>query len=231
MTTERPRVLIVEDEPALAQGLADALQFQGYVCEIAGDGRKGLDRARRGSYDVMLLDIMLPEMSGFEVMKALREEGSRLPTIMLTAKGAEDDRVRGLELGADDYVTKPFAIRELVARVAAQVRRTRRDRGDGETFDVDGVTFDLGRLEARRGEEEIPLTPREGEILAYLRAHAGNVVTRDEFLIEVWRYPTANVETRTVDNTLAALRKKIERNPAEPLIIKTVRGKGYRWGG
>ncbi|MDF1700134.1 MAG: response regulator transcription factor [Planctomycetota bacterium] len=230
MPIEKPRVLLVEDEPTLAQGLADALRFQGYECDIASDGEQGLAMARRGSYDVMLLDLMLPILSGFEVMEALRGEGSRVPTIMLTAKGAEDDKVRGLELGADDYVTKPFAIRELMARVGAQLRRTRRERGDGETFEIDGVRFDLGRLTGFRGEEEIVLTPREGEILSYLRAHQGNVVTRDEFLLEVWKYPTASVETRTVDNTLAALRKKIETNPADPQIIKTVRGKGYRWG-
>jgi DNA-binding response OmpR family regulator len=172
----------------------------------------------------------MPVMSGLDVMETLRAEGSRLPTIILTAKGSEEDRILGLELGADDYVTKPFAIRELVARVSAQVRRTRRDRGDGDAFEIHGVTFDLGRLSGKRGDEEILLTPREGEILSYLRSHKGNIVTRDEFLLEVWKYPTANVETRTVDNTLAALRKKIEANPAEPQIIKTVRGKGYRWG-
>jgi DNA-binding response OmpR family regulator len=231
MAVERPRVLLVEDEPTLAEGLAEALRFQGYECDVAGDGPTGLAMARRGPYDVMLLDIMLPELSGFEVMEALRAEGSKIPTIMLTAKGAEDDKVRGLKLGADDYVTKPFAIRELVARVGAQVRRTRMDRGDGDTFEIDGMRFDLGRLHAHRGDTEVPLTPREGEILSHLRAREGNVVTRDEFLLEVWKYPTANVETRTVDNTLAALRKKIERNPADPAIIKTVRGKGYRWGG
>ena len=229
--TDRPHVLIVEDEPVLAEGLADALRFQGYDCDIATDGAAGLKAARRGGYDVLLLDVMMPEMSGFEVIETLRKEGSTLPTIMLTAKGAEEDRVRGLELGADDYVTKPFSIREVVARVGAQVRRVSLDRGDGDTFEIDGVHFDLGRLEARRGEEEISLTPREGEIISYLRGHQGNVVTRDDFLLKVWRYPTANVETRTVDNTLAALRKKIERNPSDPQIIRTVRGKGYRWGG
>jgi DNA-binding response OmpR family regulator len=232
MAVKEPRVLIVEDEPSLAEGLAEALRFQGYACDVATDGPGGLAAARRGGYDVLLLDVMLPDLSGFEVMRTLRAEGHKVPTIMLTAKGAEEDKVRGLELGADDYVTKPFALRELMARVEAQVRRARMDRGDGETFDIDGLRFDLGRLVAQRdGEEAIPLTPREGEILSYLRARRGNVVTRDEFLLEVWRYPTANVETRTVDNTLAALRKKIERDPADPRIIVTVRGKGYRWGG
>ncbi len=139
--------------------------------------------------------------------------------------------MRGLELGADDYVTKPFAIAELVARVGAQVRRARMDRGDGETFASDGMTFDIGRLMAERGETVVHLTPREGEILTHLRSKRGNVVTRDEFLLEVWKYPTAKVQTRTVDNTLAALRRKIERDPAEPRIVETVRGKGYRWGG
>ena len=231
MGLEKPRILIVEDEPTLAEGLKEALVFQGYECDIAEDGAAGLEAARKGPYDVMLLDVMLPELSGFEVMQQLRAEGSKLPTIMLTAKGAEDDRVQGLDLGADDYVTKPFAIRELVARVGAQVRRARMDRGDGDAFEVDGMAFDLGRLEAVRDGEPVLLTPREGEILNHLRTRAGNVVTRDEFLLEVWQYPTANVETRTVDNTLAALRKKIELNPADPQIIKTVRGKGYRWGG
>lgn len=231
MPESSPRVLIVEDEPMLAAGLAEALGFQGYACDIAPDGRDGLHKARRGHYDVMLLDIMLPYVSGFEVIETLRAEGDKTPTIILTAKGAEEDRVRGLELGADDYVTKPFAISELVARVAAQVRRARMDRGDGETFEAHGVHFDLGRLIATRGEEVLPLTPREGDILAHLRSKEGNVVTRDEFLLEVWKYSTANVQTRTVDNTLAALRRKIEQDPAAPRIVQTVRGKGYRWGG
>jgi DNA-binding response OmpR family regulator len=224
------RVLIVEDEKTLAEGLSEALAYQGYTCEVAPDGRQALERARRRRYDVMLLDIMLPHMSGFEVIETLRREGNKVPTIMLTAKGKEEDRVRGLELGADDYVTKPFAIAELVARVGAQVRRARLDRGDGESFEADGQRFDLGRLVVERDGEEIPLTPREGEILAYLRARGGNVVTRDEFLLEVWRYPTANVQTRTVDNTLAALRRKVERDPSAPCLVQTVRGKGYRWG-
>ncbi len=226
-----PRGLIVEDEAPLAQGLADALRFQGYDCATAGDGRAGLDAARRGGFDVLLLDVMLPEISGFDVIRRLREEGSRLPTILVTAKGAEADRVKGLNLGADDYVTKPFALAEVIARVGAQVRRARMDRGDGESFEAHGVSFDLGRLLARRGEEEIPLTPREGEIVRHLRSKNGNVVTRDQFLLDVWGYRSAAVETRTVDNTLAALRRKIEADPAEPRLILTVRGKGYRWGG
>ncbi len=228
--TDPPRVLIVEDEKTLAAGLSEALAFQGYVCDVAPDGRDALQRARRRHYDVMLLDIMLPHVSGFDVIATLRSEGNKVPTIILTARGKEEDRIRGLELGADDYVAKPFAVAELVARVGAQVRRARLDRGDGETFDVDGMRFDLGKLVVQREDATIQLTPREGDILAYLRARGGNVVTRDEFLLEVWRYPTANVQTRTVDNTLAALRRKIERDPTDPRIVQTVRGKGYRWG-
>src|SRR5205085_908402 len=136
--------------------------------------------ARKGHYDVMLLDVMLPEVSGFDVIRSLRAEGNRTPTIILTAKGSEADRVKGLELGADDYVGKPFAISEVVARVGAQLRRARMDRGDGEAFEAHGVVFDLGRLLARRGAEEIPLTPREGEIVRHLRAKKGNIVTRDD---------------------------------------------------
>ncbi len=231
MAADAPKILIVEDEPVLADGLAEALKFQGYECRIAGDGPTALEAARSGPVDLMILDVMLPELSGFEVIQALRKEGWKVPTIMLTAKGSDEDKVRGLKLGADDYVTKPFGLAELVARVGAQIRRARMDRGDGETFDIDGVTFDLGRLRAVRDGEDIDLTPREGEILRHLRSREGNVVTRDEFLLDVWGYPTANVETRTVDNTLAALRKKIERDPARPAIVITVRGKGYRWGG
>jgi DNA-binding response OmpR family regulator len=226
-----PRVLIVEDEAPLARGLADALGFQGYLCDVEGDGRRGYEAAKKGRYDLLLLDVMLPEASGFEVLQRLRAEGVKTPVIVLTAKGAEADRVKGLDLGADDYVAKPFALAELVARVAAQVRRARMDRGDGDVFEADGVTFDLGRMLAVRGQDEIALTPREGDILRHLRSRRGNVVTRDEFLLQVWGYKSAAVETRTVDNTLAALRKKIERDPAEPAIVLTVRGKGYRWGG
>jgi two-component system alkaline phosphatase synthesis response regulator PhoP len=226
-----PRVLVVEDETPLALGLAEALRYQGYECDTADDGAKGYAAAKAGGYDVLLLDVMLPVSSGFDVIRRLRADGNRVPTIMLTAKGAEEDRVRGLNLGADDYVTKPFSVAEVVARVGAQVRRARMDRGDGERFEADGVQFDLGRMIARRGDAEIPLTPREGEILRHLRSRAGNVVTRDEFLLKVWLYKSCAVETRTVDNTLAALRKKIERDAAEPAIVLTVRGAGYRWGG
>ncbi|MCB9826141.1 MAG: response regulator transcription factor [Planctomycetes bacterium] len=230
MTKDQPRVLVVEDEPALAEGLAEALGFQGYDVDVADDGERGLDLAMRRGYDVMLLDVMLPRLDGFEVLRRLRAAGRTVPTILLTAKGAEEDRVRGLETGADDYVTKPFALRELVARVAAQIRRTRRERHEGDVFEADGMRFDLGRLVVQKDGEEIVLTPREGEIIAYLRSKQGNVVTREAFLLDVWRYPTATVETRTVDNTLAALRRKIEGS-AEPRLILTVRGKGYRWGG
>jgi DNA-binding response OmpR family regulator len=226
-----PRVLVVEDEAPLAHGLADALRFHGYECDVAADGKAGLEAATRVRYDVILLDVMLPEVSGFDVIRRLREAAVTTPTIMLTAKGAEADRVRGLESGADDYVAKPFALAELLARVAAQLRRTRLDRGEGEAFEAFGVRFDLGRLLATKGSEEIALTPREGEIVRHLRSHRGNVVTREQFLVQVWGYKSANVETRTVDNTLAALRKKIEDDPAEPRLILTVRGRGYRWGG
>lgn len=231
MALSTPRVLVVEDEPALGEGLGEALRHLGYEVELATDGVTGLERAQRGAFDVLLLDLMLPRLSGFDLLERLRQGGSKLPTIILTAKGGEADRVRGLTLGADDYVAKPFSLPELVARVGAQVRRARMDRGDGETFEACGMVFDLGRLSVQRGDETLLLTPREGEILRHLRARTGNVVTRDEFLLEVWKYPTARVETRTVDNTLATLRRKLERDAAAPQLILTVRGLGYRWGG
>lgn len=230
MPESQPIVLIVEDEPTLASGLSDALGFQGYTCRIAADGEAGLEAARAEDVELVLLDVMLPGLSGFEVLETLRGEGSKVPVILLTAKGADEDKVRGLDLGADDYVTKPFGLPELIARVGAQLRRIRMDRGDGEAFTIDGMTFDLGRLQGEREGTVVDLTPREGEILRHLRSREGNVVTRDEFLLQVWRYPTANVETRTVDNTLAALRKKIERDPSRPAIVLTVRGRGYKWG-
>ncbi len=231
MAASSPRILIVEDEDVLARGISEALTFQGFDCTVKGDGTSGLEAALRGHFDVMVLDIMLPEKSGFDVIAEMRAAGCPTPTIMLTAKGSEEDKVRGLELGADDYMTKPFAVRELVARVGAQFRRTLMDRGSGEKFSANGVAFDLGRLTVTRNGDEIPLTPREGDIVSYLRSKRGNIVTRDDFLLHVWKYPTANVQTRTVDNTLAALRKKVEENPARPDLILTVRGKGYRWGG
>lgn len=225
------RILIAEDEPRIASFVEKGLRAAGFTTVTVGDGRSAATLGRDDDFDLLVLDLGLPELDGMEVLRTIRARGERLPVVILTARSEVDATVAGFEGGADDYVTKPFSLAEVIARVGAQLRRARMDRGDGERFACDGVDFDLGRLLAKRGEAEIPLTPREGEILRYLRSRAGNVVTRDEFLLKVWMYKSAAVETRTVDNTLAALRKKIERDPADPAIVLTVRGAGYRWGG
>lgn len=227
------RVLLVEDEEALARGVRDALQYSGYAAEIATDGKAALERIRAGGLDLVLLDLMLPEFSGLEVLERIRAEGIRVPVIILTAMGAENDRVRGLELGADDYVAKPFAIRELMARVGAQIRRSRygRDEELGPArLTCDDVEVDLARLEVHKDGLDVPLTAREGAILRHLWTRRDRVVSREELLLEVWEYATADVETRTVDATMAFLRKKIERDTSQPRFVLTVRGVGYKLG-
>lgn len=224
------KVLLVDDDTDLLDVTAYAMRREGFNVIVATDGIQAVRRWQQDSPDLVILDVQMPGMSGLEVCQKIRHDSST-PVILLTGLHQEEQVVQGFRAGADDYVTKPFSLAEVLARVGAQVRRARMDRGDGERFEADGVVFDLGRLVATRGADEIPLTPREGAILRHLRRRAGNVVSRDEFLLQVWEYKSAAVETRTVDNTLAALRKKIERDPAEPAIVLTVRGAGYRWGG
>ncbi|MBK9384896.1 MAG: response regulator transcription factor [Planctomycetes bacterium] len=226
------RILIVEDEPTLAEGVRAALAFAGYAVEIAANGEKALQRLRAGGLDLVLLDVMLPGLSGLEVLQSARAEGLRTPILLLTALGAERDRVRGLELGADDYVCKPFSVRELVARVGAHLRRVRFEDPSALVgrLRCGEVELDLQRLEAYREQRRLPLTAREGSILRYLWRHRGRVVTRDELLLKVWEYRTAELETRTVDATIAFLRKKIEVDTDDPRIVLTVRGQGYKIG-
>ena len=194
-------LLIVEDEPAVARGLRDAFEFRGFRVETAEDGEQALAVARAGAFDAILLDIMLPKISGFEVMETLRAEGDTTPTIMLTARGDEEDRVRGLVCGADDYVVKPFSVTELVARVEANLRRREMDRTPPGTLDFDGVEVDLDRHTVIRNGKSEELPSRETDLLRYLMKNCDRVVPRDELLERVWEYPNAKgVETRTVDN-------------------------------
>lgn len=228
--TTQHQILIVEDETTLAQGVRDALQYGGYNAQIATDGQQALEMIRREKPDLIVLDLMLPSLSGLEILATMRAEGLRSRVVILTALADEEDILRGFQAGADDYLTKPFSPRELVARVEAQFRRVEMDAGPPEMLDLPGdIKVDLARLEVHRDGKLEALTPREADILKYLIRHRDRVVTRGDLLIDVWHYQSANVETRTVDIHIVGLRRKVEPDPANPSLIQTVRGKGYRW--
>jgi two-component system alkaline phosphatase synthesis response regulator PhoP len=228
--SQTQRILVVEDEESIALGVRDALQHAGFQAEVVHDGARALERIRAEQPDLVVLDLMLPGMSGLDVLDTLRKEKRTTRVVILTALATENDLVRGFELGADDYMKKPFSPRELVARVEAQFRHKAVDEGRPVELDLPGgIKVDLSRLEVHRDGQLLPLTPREGDILAYLIKHRQRVVTRDDLLLDVWHYKSANVETRTVDIHIVGLRRKVEPNPAEPTLIQTVRGKGYRW--
>jgi len=216
------RILIVEDEELIRNGLVDALRHRDYAAVGAADGEAGLREAKAGGFDLVVLDLMLPKMDGFTVCSRLRELGIGTPVLMLTARGAEDDKVRGLEAGADDYLTKPFGLRELLARIEALLRRARGHASRPAVLRLAGADIDLGTRTASHGGETQPLTDREIELLCYLAERPDRVVTRDELLQAVWGY-AEGVESRTVDIHLAKLRKKVG-----PDAVETVRGKGYR---
>ena len=227
------RVLIVEDEESLALGLRDALTHAGHEAEVARNGLEALERVRSQRFDILVLDLMLPGMSGLDLLQVLRDEGSDVRVLILSALSDEDSLVRGFQLGADDYMAKPFSGRELLARIEAQVRRTQLERSHTpRTFEAaPGILIDLGRQEVDRHGERIALTQRESDILAYVINNSERVVTREDLLVDVWRYRNPAVRSRTVDIHIVSLRKKIEPDPAHPQLIQTVRGKGYRWGG
>ncbi len=235
MTESKPetagkKILVVEDEQALALGIRDALEHAGFEVELCHDGKQALTRIREQTPDLVVLDLMLPGMSGLEVLERVRTEDIRCSVLILTALAEEEDVVRGLELGADDYMKKPFSPREFVARVEAQFRRVRMDTAPPSMLELPGgIQVDLARLEVHRDGQVLALTPREGDILAYLIQHKDRVVTRDDLLLDVWHYQSANVETRTVDIHIVGLRRKVEPDPSSPTLIQTVRGKGYRW--
>jgi len=235
MTEHKPdaaakSILVVEDEEALAIGVRDALEHAGFEAAVCHDGAAALDRIRESAPDLVVLDLMLPGVSGLEILSNLRKESNRTRVLILTALADEEDVLRGLEMGADDYMKKPFSPRELVARVEAQFRRGEMDSAPPAQIELPGdIQVDLARLEVHRDGQVIPLTPREGDILAYLIKHHDRVVTREDLLLDVWHYASANVETRTGDIHIVGLRRKVEVNPSEPELIQTVRGKGYRW--
>ena len=223
------KILAIEDDPAILRGLADNLRFEGYDVVTAGDGETGYNLQREHKPDLILLDLMLPRMSGFELCRKLRGEGVQTPILMLTARSEEADRVLGLDLGADDYLTKPFSVRELMARVRALLRRSQQPREDlPDELRFGDVTVDFRSYEARREGAPVEMTRKEFAILRYLASRSGEVVSRDDLLNEVWGYESYP-SSRTVDNHMAGLRAKLERSASEPEHIKTVHGVGYKF--
>ena len=221
------RVLLVEDEPALRDGIADLLRGDGHDVTAVGDGVRGVEAGLADVYDLVVLDVMLPRMDGIEVCRRLRAARPGLPILMLTARGSEDDKVRGLGEGADDYVTKPFSARELLARVRALGRRAP-VADDVSEIALDDMTVDLARMVVVRGERRVALTPREVGIVRWLHRHRERVVSRAELLEQVFGQ-RGDTQTRAVDMAIAVLRKKIEIDPARPEVIVSVKGAGYAW--
>jgi two-component system alkaline phosphatase synthesis response regulator PhoP len=228
------RILLVEDELGLVMTLTDRLTSEGYTVEAAHDGETGLTRATGEPFDLIILDVMLPRRGGFDVCRDLRQRGVRTPIIMLTARGQITDKVVGLKIGADDYVTKPFEMMELLARVEAQLRRSSIVGAGGalpiEVYQFGDIRVDFRRAEAYRGQEVVELSAKEFKLLRYLIEHRGAALSRDELLNEVWGYEAA-VSTRTVDVHVAWLRQKLEANQRHPQFILTIHGLGYKFSG
>lgn len=227
--TQPKTVLVVEDDPSIAMGLEMNLVAEGYTVAVAADGKGGLDLARSG-VDLVILDVMLPELNGLEVVRTLRREGNAVPIIMLSARGAEMDKVLGLELGAEDYITKPFSLAELLARVKAVLRRDAIARGapPANALTVGGIRIDPSTREVTRAGAAVDLTATEFDILFALAQMGGKVLTREEIQARVWG-PTHHGTPRTIDNFVLQLRTKLEDDPANPRHLLTVRGVGYRF--
>jgi len=224
------RILVVEDEPGIALGLEDDLKLEGYDVEVIGDGAAAARRAREGGFDLILLDVMLPGKDGFEICRELRRAGMRVPILMLTAKTQEAEKVLGLELGADDYVTKPFATRELRARIKALLRRSNPPEAETESYRFGEVEIDFRRGELRRRGVPVELTPIEFKLLTLFVRAPGRLMSRERLIEGAWG-PDTFTSDRIVDNHIANLRKKIESDPAEPRYLRNVRGMGYRFDG
>lgn len=225
-----PKILIVEDEPGMVQGLRDNFEFEGYQVLSAMDGVAGLERALADSPDLVILDVMMPRMSGLDVCKQLKLKRPGIPIIMLTARGQEVDKVVGLELGADDYVTKPFSIRELLARVKAVLRRAGSLPKDKDKFAFGDIEVNLRSCQVSRSGKSLDVSSKEFDLLKYFLCHPGEALTRDRLLEEVWGYekfPT----TRTVDAHIVRLRQKLEPKPDDPRFFLTVHGTGYKFVG
>jgi DNA-binding response OmpR family regulator len=233
--SNKANILIIEDEEAIRAGLVDVLIYHGFTTDSAADGNSGLDKALTGKYDLILLDVMLPGMDGFAVCEHIRKEDREQPIIMLTAKTSDEDIIQGLQLGADDYVAKPFSIAQLILRIEAVLRRSGLTHETdhiielGKTNKNNPVKIDTQNLSALKNKQDIHFTRREMDILVYLYNHADRPVPRDELLNKLWGYAKGlDLETRTVDIHIAKLRRKIEKNSAKPDYLVTIRGAGYR---
>lgn len=230
MASETTTILTIEDDDAIRQGIVDALEFQSYRVLSTADGNEGCDMACHCEYDLLLLDLALPGMPGLEILKLLRQQRPTQPVIVLTAKGDESDRVAGLQLGADDYVVKPFSIKELIARIEAVLRRSPGRPSLAKQTTFPGGSADFDRREIRFADNSrVELSEREAELLAYLAAHSNRAVSRKELLSSVWRLDPKGISTRTIDMHVARLREKLRDNSANPQILITVRGKGYMY--
>jgi len=227
--TESSSILIVEDEPKIREGLRDFLEYHHYKVAEATDGAEAREMVKQGRYDLILLDLMLPKISGEQLCDQWRTEDLQTPIIMLTAKGQEQEKVAGLKLGADDYVTKPFSLEELLARIQAVMRRMQPERVVGKTFLIGGLEISLPKLMTVREGKKIELSRREGQLLQYFAANPNRVISRDELFKSIWGESISDLETRTVDMHIAKLRAKIEKDTQQPEIIKTVRGAGYKY--
>jgi len=227
MTKHKMKILIVEDDPAILNGLLDVLVFNGYLPEGVEDGGEGLNKALEEKYDLIVLDLMLPTLDGISICKKVRQEKPNQPIIIMTAKGSEDDIVTGFKAGADDYISKPFSLRELMVRIEAVLRRSGKNPGD-EEINTLGIHFDGKNLMASKDETTVELTRREMDIVSYLYRNKDRIVSKKELLKDVWGYSDAGIETRTVDIHILKLRKKIVSLIGDIPAIQTIRGEGYR---
>jgi len=226
---EDAHILIVEDEQKIRTALRDFLEFHGFKVSEAADGLEAERTVAETKFDLILLDLMLPKISGEQLCTKWRQEGLQSPIIMLTAKGQQKEKIVGLNLGADDYITKPFSLEELLARIKAVLRRTDPARAVGHNFKFADLDVDVAALKIKRNNEETDITKREAEIIQYFAANPNRVISREELYKEVWNETMTELGTRTMDMHIAKLRSKIEPDPAEPKIIKTVRGAGYKY--
>ena len=228
---QKAHILIVEDEQKIRAALKDFLEFHGFDVTEAMDGLEADRVVVQNKFDLILLDLMLPKISGEQLCTKWRQAGLQTPVIMLTAKGQEKEKVAGLNLGADDYITKPFSLEELLARIGAVLRRTDPARKVAQNFKFGDLDVDISALKIKRKTMEIEVTAREGQIIQYFAGNANRVITREELYEKVWGEKMSELGTRTVDMHIAKLRSKIEKDSAEPQIIKTVRGAGYKYEG
>lgn len=223
-----PTILVIEDDSAIRRGVCDALRFSGYEVLEAAEGLSGMEQAQKARFELLLLDLVLPNHNGFEILRALREHRPGTPVIILSARGEEADRVKGLQLGADDYVVKPFSVRELLARVEAVLRRSPERPKAVHLVDFPGGVADLERRELRFSEgSRTELSERECRLIEYLASHRGRAVSREELLRRVWRIEPRHTETRTIDMHVANLRSKLRDTGSSPQFLLTVRGQGY----